>query len=114
MHRLLIGALVILLTTVAARSAEKTDVQTLRGWCKSPARTDNFTRCLMYIVGVSDMLGMVGSSGKLPTLGTCGDFSYGAAVQAFINWADGHLEAWNQPMGVGAAVALHTKWPCSR
>jgi hypothetical protein len=39
--------------------------------------------------------------------------TYGAARQAFVNWAEKHPEQWSKPMIVGVIEALNETWPCA-
>lgn len=42
----------------------------------------------------------------------CGVGSNGAALEAFINWAEKHPEKWAWKMQLGVNLALHETWLC--
>ena len=118
--RLFLTTILLMLSAhvCAAQTAVSKDssVQALRAECKMPPGHADFARCIHYVAGVADMLALVGSSSKgsevRQMLGKCGSGSYGAYVQAFINWADQHPEKWGEHRSFGVAYALTEKWPC--
>jgi len=88
-------------------------IQVLRDACRAaPAGY-----CLGFIEGFGQLMlvngvehhpdfAMCPPGGQLPT--------GGAMIQSFLNWADGHPEAWPQPALAGVAVALGQTWPCQK
>lgn len=108
----LVAALTAVFICPSARAADR-DVQTLRGWCQAAPGDGDFTRCVMYAAGISDMATMLGDIAPTTPFAVCAHPSYGASIQAFRNWADQHPEKWSANMGLGLLLALHEKWPCS-
>jgi hypothetical protein len=103
-------------------------VQELYDWCKQPRDSVNFGYCLGFISGVGQMLLEIGPSSGLPTpptwwmpptierrYGMCKEnkVTFGAMVQAFLNWAEQNPRQWEKPALFGVAVALSLTWPCS-
>jgi Rap1a immunity proteins len=47
------------------------------------------------------------------TMSACyGDVSYGALIQAFVNWAAKHPEKWSDTAQRGVMEAARETWPC--
>jgi hypothetical protein len=69
--------------------------------------------CLGYISGIGDYMKGLGLSGNA-SMGICGNVTYGASVQAFMNWANAHPERWTENRLVGVATALRQTWPCKK
>lgn len=97
------------------------DVQELMQRCEN--KTDNFdmSYCIGYISGISDHLTFLANLPdaisattlfEMRRMAICGNATYGARVQAFVNWARGHPENWQWPQQFGVAIALREKWPC--
>jgi hypothetical protein len=87
-------------------------VQDLLGLCQR-----NNTMCVGYIAGVSDALTMVSSIPNHNALvSVCPEagVTYGAARQAFINWATRHPEHWPEGLLVGVTLALQETWQCEQ
>ena len=42
----------------------------------------------------------------------CGQWTSGAAIQAFKSWAEKHPEKSNEAMLTGVTLAIHETWPC--
>jgi len=78
-----------------------------------PDLDPNATYCLGYVGGIGDYLKGMGLSGTNPKQSICGDISYGAAAQAFTNWAQKHPERWSENRLIGVVLALRETWPCN-
>ena len=71
--------------------------------------------CDGFIIATWDHMWLLGASKSTRAmLGICTNtpVSYGAAEQAFKNWAQKHPEKWNVDMMYGAMWALQEVWPC--
>lgn len=72
-------------------------------------------RCIGVASGVGSMLAVncysIGD-GYSPSLKATAPPSTGAAVQAFINWAEDHPERWGDLFAFGMARALVEAFPC--
>ena len=116
----LILAFPFLLVAAQSSAAEvppEVTVQALLTNCKAvsgpnPGLSTDANFCLGYISGVGDYLKGMGLAGTNPALSICGDISYGAAVQAFINWGQKHPEHWQENRLFGVVLALRELWPC--
>lgn len=103
--------------------SSKRDVQELLGHCRAGLGKTEYIRCLYYVSGVVDMMGLnrIASNATdsqeariaLKLLSFCGDPTYGAAVQAFINWAERNPDKWDYAQLMGVHSALSELWPCS-
>jgi hypothetical protein len=100
---------------MGAADEEKHDVQKLHEMCKLPPGETKAAICLGFISGVAEMMRLMSFSRYKEVrgaFGQCSEASYGAAMQAFMNWADKHPERWSKPMVVGVIEALNETWPC--
>src|SRR5580658_4714927 len=88
--------LVIFAATLAFARGEDYDpnrmysVQMLYQACTAPKGSQSFGRCFGYIEGAGDF--MIGDT-MCPKNG----LNYFAMIQAFVNWAERHPEAWDEP-----------------
>lgn len=71
---------------------ENQDVQSLYGRCKNPVGSPYYAFCLGYISGVGDDMQFLGlgtqDDPKFRAFAICATPSYGAMVQAFLDWSD--------------------------
>lgn len=116
MRMFLISVLTLILPAPAI-CAE--NVQTLLSWCKSPNESQLYSGCIGYISGAADLMQAISVLDVKdplikPFLGLCGRPTYGAMIQAFINWAEAHPEEWSTDRSLGVASALRQKWPCAQ
>ena len=81
-------------------------MQGLYRQCKSP---DDVLLCEAYVAGVGDILKAYGAAGA-KALSICGEPSYGAMVQAFVNWADANPNEWGKDCLFGVVGALTNNW----
>jgi hypothetical protein len=112
---------ILLSALVLCRQAEAQDKpdQTVQGLymaCKE-TNMDQFDRgrCLGFISGIGDVMAVIGSGRHDLQLGLCGPSptpTYGAMIQAFMNWAEKHPEQWNIAQEAGVVIALRETWPC--
>ncbi|MFZ3360615.1 MAG: Rap1a/Tai family immunity protein, partial [Xanthobacteraceae bacterium] len=69
-----------------------------------------------YIEGVADMMLFIGTGvdqyPETRMFAICSDATYGAAVQAFKNWAEQNPREWQKPKLIGVMIALKTNWDC--
>jgi hypothetical protein len=114
-------AQVTFLFCIAAVSPAKAgdNVQTFLQKCTSQTNATDISYCYGRVTGIFETMGLNGASfshqfNPLKTLTVCVDPppSYGAEVQAFINWANNHPEKWGMPDSVGVAGAMSETWPC--
>ncbi|UVK43258.1 hypothetical protein BPNPMPFG_005036 [Mesorhizobium sp. AR07] len=123
MKRSLIGLIALMMSPLFApqANAERTsNVQTLLAACTEDSRSFDFTYCLGYVGGTADTMAVNGwaakKAGTPATLGmTCISSpapTYGAYVQAFVNWAQAHPKNWQESLGYGVMEALSQTWPC--
>jgi hypothetical protein len=70
--------------------------------------------CIGYISATEDAMTTIGIGDEAKAFGMCSKatVSYGAAIQAFKNWAQKHPETWSAPRYMGVALALKETWPC--
>jgi hypothetical protein len=113
------AALFLLLTAWNAKAADPIEsaqtVQGLYGDCKDATMPSvRGAYCYGYIAGVGDLLKTLGDIPETKGVGVCGDVSYGAAVQAFNNYAAAHPEEWSLNRLVGVTKALQRLWPCNK
>ena len=111
-------------TAQTTSQATESNVQWLLGKCQeSPAATFNQGFCLGYVASTLYVLTAIGADmftkdedprfvEKMKSLGACGQITYGAAEQAFVNWARKHPEHWGDPARIGVETALIETWPC--
>jgi hypothetical protein len=119
--------LVVALVTLLAGNAqaqERSDtggsIQQLREWCKRSPAHEDFGQCMQYIVGVSDVMRLIGNLEASDTgmvrgaVGRCGTAkNYNDLVQAFVLWSDKRPDRWSEPRRYGVLEALKEKWPCT-
>jgi hypothetical protein len=116
-------ALAIVCSALVPSHARAYDtVQELLTQCQESATPRELT-CLGFVAGVSETLKVIGHLMKeaspdqrrtLSVFATCGKSTYGADVQAFINWAKSHPERWSGHPTLGVIDALQEKWPCHK
>jgi hypothetical protein len=113
-------AAAILACGISSASAAPLDmtVQGLYQQCKSEdvktidGQIDT-VQCYSYISGVGDLLAAQGASGaKIMSICAKSTPSYGAMVQAFVNWAEAHPQEWGKNRLLGVVVALGRSWLC--
>jgi len=105
-----VSVLSILVTTTAtAQPPIRGTVQDLYQACQ---HDDKF--CIGYIAGVFETMTVTSARTRDPVTGLCADsqVTYGAAQQAFINWAAKHPELWSKEWYLGVVLALQATWPC--
>ncbi len=94
----------------------------------SPKQLFDEASCMGYVAGIGDLLGYYGTVWSrhksnddelskarrviLRTAAICGNPTYGAMEQAFLNWAKNNPEKWNWSQAGGVASALRERWPC--
>lgn len=106
-------------STGAAAQEDFTNTEHLLKWCKQPETSSNHAYCVGFILGVGNMMAMVGASAPSDfrvTMGICAPEpgpSPNAAVQVFINWAEKNPKYWGQSNIVGVTLALQQTWPCT-
>jgi Rap1a immunity proteins len=93
-----------------------TTVQGLYRQCKSQAADPLESKfqealCATYIAGVGDTLQAQGAGGA-KIFSICAKPSYGAMVQAFVNWAEANPREWGKNRLFGVIAALSKNWPC--
>lgn len=99
-----------LLPSVA--SAADNDVQSLYSACKMSDASQEFAVCVGFISGVGETLHYLGLAPDAQPFKICGAPTHGAMVQAFLNWAEKHPEAWSYNQIRGVILALGETWPC--
>jgi hypothetical protein len=90
------------------------DIQKLLEKCNAEGE-ENYKQfyCIGYVAGIGDAMRLNGQSGLLDQMSICGEEgTYGAMVQAFMNWAQKHPERWGEHSSVGVITALRESWPC--
>jgi Rap1a immunity proteins len=96
--------------------ANDTNVQSLYDACRKGEGTQEFALCVGYVSGIGDMLQVLGSATKehpdFQPFAICGDASYGAMTQAFINWVQNNPREWTESRLLGVVRALRENWPC--
>jgi hypothetical protein len=107
-------ALGLLRPTVAGALGELQSVQSLLDACKSSTASVQYAACVGYIAGVGDMMQMLGVDKEQHTLfAICAKPSYGAMVQAYINWAEANPKEWGENRLFGVMLALGENWACA-
>ena len=114
-------SIIAFLVTTDVSYAQFKDVQAQLNNCKDD---ENGLKgiCIGLIAGVSSVMllnvgllkGATTSDGiALPAMCPTGrPPSYGAMIQAFVNWAEVHPEEWDTSADIGIIFALQEKWPC--
>jgi hypothetical protein len=115
-RHLVIVAAAIFMGLFPARAADPhLTIQGLYDDCKNYSSVQS-SFCLGYISGIGDAMHFIeGFRKKMPdveSFAMCGAPSYGAMVQAFINWAEKHPEDWMRSRVYGVMLALGQTWPC--
>lgn len=107
--------LIIELSSTYAVAADH-DVQHLYKMCKMPPTSPEFAICVGYISGVGDTLLFMGldkhRNPEVQPFAICGEPSYGAMVQAFVNWAEKNPKEWARGQIIGAMLSLNENWSC--
>ena len=102
-----------MLSIVVGRADDHRNIQWLYNACKERDDQLGFVICLGYVSGIGDLMQMnavaalkrvIDPSGWDDRL--CGQPSYGAQVQAFVNWAERHPEKWQFSRQLGVVAAL--------
>jgi hypothetical protein len=118
--------LALVLATPTAANAKPGDptVQSLLQECSAEEGSTDWFKCVGYIAGVSDIMGINGKLSatfgkdtyiKMSVISMCWDGevpTYGAKLQAFKNWAQNHPEEWSELSFVGVTHAMRETWPC--
>ena len=96
--------------------ADTTDLKTVQALyqqCKMPLGTRERSECLIYVSAIADIAVEIGDSGeKEKHAFACNIPSYGAATQAFMNWAERNPQSWGLPPALGVMIAITQSWPC--
>jgi hypothetical protein len=109
--------LTIIIPTQAPRADDpKLNIQELYSQCKGKLGSADSLFCIGFISGIGDLM-LVNGLGVKPFdnakyESSCGRPSYGAQVQAFVNWAEKHPDLWDGPRAIGVVEALRESWPC--
>jgi hypothetical protein len=95
--------------------AAEHDIQSLYNICKMPPTSPEFAICVGYISGVGDTLQFMSvdkhRDPDVQPFAICGTPSYGAMIQAFVNWTEKHPKEWTRDRITGAMLALGENWP---
>jgi hypothetical protein len=107
---------VVLASFSMKAAANDQTVQDLYRKCKEPFGSFENALCIGYVTAIGDAMIVwatkTGESALAKSFSMCGSASYGAMIQAFINWAEQHPEEWGQPRVAGVVLALREKWAC--
>ena len=95
----------------------KQDVQSLYNICKEGPTSPSYGLCVGYISGVADMLWFLHLNKQQHPEDTtpfemCDTPSYGAMVQAYVNWAEKNPKEWDKDRTFGVLAAIAANWPC--
>jgi hypothetical protein len=126
MKRKYVVALSVLLgsatSTDAPRAADTNQtIQGLQVQCKASTDSPDLLFCAGFISGIGDLMRVNGAvinpfrkeaDAPIRDERMCGQPSYGAQMQAFVNWAEKHPQLWNMPRAFGVISALSESWPC--
>lgn len=114
--RTVLSCLLVALSLGPARAADgagMTKVGDLYRFCKAENDAPERLLCLGYISGMGDTMQVMALlPADIKDFAMCGEASYKAMVQAFVNWAEKHPERWEDPRGSGVMSALKELWPC--
>ena len=99
-------------------------VQDLYQMCEMPITAPQHAVCLGYISAVGDLLKFLGANEFLGVnerlhaeagrhIGMCGSPTYGALVEAFVNWSRKNPRRWASHRLEGVMQALMEHWPCN-
>ena len=102
--------------------------KTFTSQCTKPVLDAEGTFCVAFISGVAEQMiatgvvfrqrraegGFLDGDDRLDMsfLSACTKASFGAMVQAFINWAEKHPEKWSTSRQLGVMASLRETWPC--
>jgi hypothetical protein len=116
MYRLIAAAILVFGISPTNAAPLDTTVQGLYQQCKSEDANPLVSKfqealCLTYISAVGDTLQAQGAGGA-KIFSICGKPSYGAMVQAFVNWAEANPRECSKNRLVGVITALSRNWPC--
>jgi hypothetical protein len=104
-------------TLAASDETAGYDVQSLYRRCKMPEASPELGICIGFISGVGAMMNTLGvvrhQVPGVANFAICGNPSYGAMVQAFLNWAEKNPREWGKKQEIGVATALGLAWPCT-
>jgi hypothetical protein len=99
-----------------AAEAEDRNVQTLLYSCKQNTSSPDYSLCIGYVAGVGDLMDvnstLIPEHPYMRPFAICGKPTYGAMVQAFVNWAEKHPEEWKDSTNFGVMLALLGTFPC--
>jgi hypothetical protein len=133
---LIIAAALVSTTVIAsalamAHPSVAATVQDLLFWCKQQCSSTiksciDQWRCFGFIQGTLDHMYFIGleykemkdkpdlAVGELRSFCVRTDTvpTNGAALQAFLNWAEKHPENWNWNASIGVNQVLNETWPC--
>jgi hypothetical protein len=109
-------AAAILTFGVFSANADDRNVQWLYESCKMQD-SDRHGICVGYIAGIGDLMHAFGNYSQsqdvnVRAFSICGNASYGAMVQAFVDWAAANPQKWSENYLFGVAEALRVNWPC--
>jgi hypothetical protein len=110
-------AAAILTFAVPSANADDRTVQWLYESCQMKD-SDRYGICVGYIAGIGDLMFAFGANARqsqdinVSAFSICGNASYAARVQAFVNWAKANPQKWSDPYLFGVAEALRLNWPC--
>ena len=98
-------------------------VQKLLTDCNAPSGSPGHAFCTGFVSGVGGVMSINSygishfkspqDSASVRALSTCGEATFGAEVQAFMNWAPKHPERWSEDAIIGVMRALRDTWPCT-
>jgi hypothetical protein len=104
-----------MMSIAVGRAEDKQNIQWLYHACKNRDDNFNYLLCVGYVSGIGDLMHVNGGAPHRDTGWDdrlCGDPSYGAQVQAFVNWAEKHPNLWQYPRPFGVVTALREAWAC--
>jgi Rap1a immunity proteins len=116
--RVLVGAMLLIFSLVPTNAENPThDVQELYTFCRASMSSAEYGICLGYVSGVVDMLQLLHIHKQSHPEDTnpfeiCESPSYGAVVQAYMNWAQNNPKEWSHHRVVGLLAAIVENWPC--
>jgi hypothetical protein len=119
----ILAAILFGLTPVPCSFAASKDlnIQGLLADCRAEQGSADFAFCLGYVGGFSDLMVvnaiMATKAGvPKPPVSMCVTNpgpTYGARIQAFVNWARQNPKTWSEQNFVGVAGAMAATWPCT-
>jgi hypothetical protein len=112
-------AFAVVIISLTKANADDQNVQGLYNLCKATTDHGRYAVCVGYISGIGDIMqtnGVMHPGAAVDPAPLderlCGRPSYGAQVQAFMNWAEKHPQQWQAPRQLGVLSALSGTWPC--